>query len=102
VNNVDFRDPVKRCRLGHDTHVHNPEAGARDLMNRFVLVPCADASAEEHARHAVNLVAEMAARRAAKELSPNRSGIMIWVARALAAVAVMMLIYALILRFWPA
>jgi hypothetical protein len=40
-------------------------------------------------------------RRTAKDVNRKRRGIMIWVVRALAAVAVMMLIYALILRFWP-
>ena len=64
--------------------------------------PSADASAEEHAPHAVKVATEMASRRAAKELGRKRGGIMIWVARGLAAVAVIMLIYALILRLWPA
>ena len=71
------------------------------LMNDFMLIPSIDATAEEHARHATNMVSAMAVRRTAKGFNRKRTGIMIWVARALAAVAVMMLIYALILRFWP-
>jgi len=70
-------------------------------MNDFMLIPSADATAEEHARHAINIATAMAVRRAAKDFNWKRTGIMIWVARALAAVAVMMLIYALVLRFWP-
>jgi hypothetical protein len=71
------------------------------LMKDFMLIPSADATAEEHARHAINMVTAMAVRRTAKDFNRKRTGTMIWVARALAAVAVMMLIYALILRFWP-
>ena len=71
------------------------------LMNDFMLIPSADATAEEHARHAINMVTAVAVRRTAKDVNRKWTGIMIWVARALAAVAIMMLIYALILRFWP-
>jgi hypothetical protein len=69
------------------------------LMNDFMLIPPADATAEEHARHAINMVTAVAARRTAKDVNRKWTGIMIWVARALAAVAIMMLIYALIFRF---
>lgn len=67
-------------------------------------VPSADASAEEHARYAVNKITEMASVRVAQqqELNRKRRGTMIWVLRALAAIVVMMLIYVLILKFWPA
>ena len=71
------------------------------LMNDFMLIPSADATAEEHARHAINMVTAVAVRRTAKDVNRKWTGIMIWVARPLAAVAIMMLIYALILRFWP-
>ena len=69
------------------------------LMNDFMLIPSADATAEEHARHAIDMVTAVAVRRTAKDVNRKWTGIMIWVARALAAVAIMMLIYALILRF---
>ena len=71
------------------------------LMNDFMLIPSADATAEEHARHAINMATAMAFRRTAKDVNRKWRGIMIWVARAFAAVTIMMLIYALILRFWP-
>ena len=67
----------------------------------ILLIPSADATAEEHARHAINMATAMAVRRTAKDVNRKWRGIMIWVARAFAAVTIMMLIYALILRFWP-
>jgi hypothetical protein len=89
-----------RCRAGHDS-VRNRGGKARDTDEDFMLIPSTDATAEEHARHAINMVTAMAVRRTAKHFNRKRTGIMIWVARAFAAVAIMMLIYALILRFWP-
>jgi hypothetical protein len=83
------------------TTVRNLEGKARDTDERFHADPICRSTAEEHVRHAINMVTAMAVRRAANDFNGKRAGIMIWVARALAAVAVMMLIYALILRFWP-
>ena len=51
--------PLTWCRLGHDTHVSITQEKVREiLVNRFVLLPSADASAEERARHAVKMVTE--------------------------------------------
>ena len=43
------------------------------------------------------MVTAVAVRRTAKDVNREWTGIMIWIARAFAAVAIMMLIYALIL-----
>lgn len=69
------------------------------LMNDLMLIPSADAPAEEHARVCYHHD-HRNGRQKNRRTNRKRTGIMIWVARALAAVTVMMLIYALILRFW--
>ena len=73
----------------------------KEEKREILLIPSADATAEEHARHAINMATAMAVRRTAKDVNRKWRGIMIWVARAFAAVTIMMLIYALILRVWP-
>jgi CO/xanthine dehydrogenase FAD-binding subunit len=84
------------------TTVSVTKEGKREiLMNEFHANPICRRNSRGTARHAINMVTAVAVRRTAKDVNRKWRGIMIWVARAFAAVTIMMLIYALILRFWP-